>query len=362
LIKSSSSSMQIAKRLLFALVIGLAFGGIFILVESAQAPVFPWAAVRQAFVLLLLYIACMVAFTTLAFGLINRLHPAPALTPRLVVLAFAGFLISAVLSTWIGGHLIRFIYPGMDVLNIRQYLMVSLFTLTFGIPVFLYMAVRELWKNALEKVREKEVAQERLEKELLAARLQTLQAQTNPHFLFNTLNSIATLISTDPARAETTVERLAALFRYALDRHDGKKVFLAEEMRIVKDYLDIEKTRFGDRLKYQIFADPAVLRARVPPLLLQPLVENAVKHGVSKREEETCVEVLAEVGPTGLLRVRVRNQGPPPVPEQLRNGVGLANIRSRCRAMYGDCFGLSLRPAQAGWTEAELEIPLEDEK
>jgi LytS/YehU family sensor histidine kinase len=310
--------------------------------------------------LLLLYIACMVAFTSLAFGLIGRLHPAPALTPRLIVLAFFGFLISAVLSTWIGGRLIQFIYPGMDVLNIRQYLMVSLFTLTFGIPVFLYMAVRELWKSTLEKVREKEVAQERLEKELLAARLKALQAQTNPHFLFNTLNSIATLISTDPGRAEATVERLAALFRYALDQHDGQKVPLREEVQVVENYLAIEKTRFGDRLEYHLSIDPAALDCQVPPLLLQPLVENAVKHGVSKREEDTCVEVSVKAGPAGILRFLVRNRGPAPAPEELWRGVGLDNLRSRCRAVYGDAFRFSLRQLQPGWTQAELEIPLEE--
>ncbi len=226
--------------------------------------------------------------------------------------------------------------------------------------MFLYLAVRELWKKALERVREKELAEERLEKELLAARLQALQAQTNPHFLFNALNSIAALIATDPAQAEATVERLAGLFRYATDRHDGRSVRLAEEVAVVDDYLAIEKVRFGDRLQCRITVDPALLDCRVPPLLLQPMVENAVKHGVAVRECETVLEVTADVSLGEHRSDEGTQPGSGPGARNRVEGVGLQNLQSRCRALFGDRFRFSLIQASPGWTVAELEIPREE--
>jgi LytS/YehU family sensor histidine kinase len=195
--------------------------------------------------------------------------------------------------------------------------------------------VRELWKKALTRVREKEVAQERLEKELLAARLQALQAQTNPHFLFNALNSIAALITSDPKRAEATVERLASLFRYVTDRHDGCWVQLSEEIAVVEDYLAIEKVRFGDRLQWRVAVDPTLLGCRVPPLLLQPLVENAVKHGIGGLLEGGSIRLLAERSGS-LLRIRVENDADPDeTGTKEGTGIGLVNVRQRLAAAYG---------------------------
>lgn len=357
--KPSYPARVVIKRMIFALLGALLFGGSFILVNAVGIPNFPVGAVRQAFVLLVIYGICMVTLNALFFAAIERRQRRQDLSLGLILQALAAFLVSAVLTTWIGGHLVRFIYPDLDVLRPGQYLLVSFYTLLFGLPVFLYLVVRELWKKALERVREKELAQERLEKELLAARLQALQAQTNPHFLFNALNSIAALIATDPAQAEATVERLAGLFRYATDRHDGRSVALADEMAVVEDYLAIEKVRFGDRLHCRINADPSLLDYRIPPLLLQPMVENAVKHGVAAREDATTLEVLVEPASEEMVRVVVRNQGPPPASEAEWQGVGLSNLRSRCRALFGDRFRFSLTQETPGWTEAELLIPRE---
>ena len=358
--KSSRPSTVVLKRVGFALLGAFVFGAIFILINAVGTPNFPAAAYRQAFILLALYGISMAILNTLFFAGIERWGGDTNLSFRLILLALAAFLMSAVASTWIGGHLIRFFYPDINVLGLQQYLIVSFYSMLFGLPVFLYLAARELWKKALERVREKELAEERLEKELLAARLQALQAQTNPHFLFNALNSIAALIATDPAQAEATVERLAGLFRYATDRHDGRSVRLAEEVAVVDDYLAIEKVRFGDRLQCRITVDPELLDCRVPPLLLQPMVENAVKHGVAVRECETVLEVTADVSSENTVRMKVRNQGPAPAPETAWRGVGLQNLQSRCRTLFGDRFRFSLIQASPGWTVAELEIPREE--
>ncbi len=360
--KSSHPTRVIIKRMAFALFGALFFGGAFIMISAITSPSFSTEAVRRGFVLLGLYGICMVALNTLFFAIIERRQRTQDLSFGLIFQALLAFLTSAVLTTFIGGHLIRFFYPDVDVLGFGQYLLVSFYTMIFGLPVFLYMVVRELWKNALERVREKELTEERLEKELLAARLQALQAQTNPHFLFNALNSIAALIASDPAQAEATVERLAALFRYVTERHDGRWVPVEEEMAVIEDYLAIEKVRFGDRLNCRVFVDPSLLGYRVPPLLLQPLVENAVKHGVAAREDASTLEVLVEPADGDKVRMVVRNQGPPPVSEVDWRGVGLSNLSSRCRTLFGDRFRFRLSQGKPGWTEAELQIPREQAK
>jgi len=352
----------IIKRIAFALFGALLFGGAFILISAVTSPSFSTEGVRRGFVLLGIYGVCMVVLNTVFFAIIERRQRTQDLSFGLIFQALAAFLASAILTTFVGGHLIRFIYPDLNVLGFGQYLLVSFYTMIFGLPVFLYMVVRELWKNALERVREKELTQERLEKELLAARLQALQAQTNPHFLFNALNSIAALIASDPAQAEATVERLAALFRYVTERHDGRWVRIEEEMSIIEDYLAIEKVRFGDRLNCRVFVDPSLLGYRVPPLLLQPLVENAVKHGVAAREDASALEVTVEPADGDKMRMVVRNQGPAPAPEAQWRGIGLTNLRSRCRTLFGDRFRLSLSQEEPGWTKAELEIPSEQAK
>lgn len=163
-------------------------------------------------------------------------------------------------------------------------------------------------------------------------------------------------IASDPAGAEAAVERLAALFRYAMDGRDVRLASLADEMGAIEDYLAIEKIRFGERLQLQTDIDPLLTDARVPPLLLQPLVENAIKHGVAQREDQTRVEVKAEAAGEKL-RFTVRNQGMAPGPEELWRGIGLRNLQSRCRTLFGEDYSFRLYEPAAGWIQAELVIP-----
>jgi len=258
----------------------------------------------------------------------------------------------------LSGFVIRTVTPGFNLLQPRTYFATVLWVIFLGSPIFLYNVVKELWQEALKKVREKEVAQERLEKELLAAQLKNLQSQVNPHFFFNALNSIAALIAVNPRRAESMVEKLAGLFRYALDCNHTSSIRLAEELKIVEDYLAIEKVRFGDRMNYLIDAEPGVGELPVPPLLLQPLVENAVKHGISRTEADARVEVRVSSS-RGKVTMVVENDGPAP-PEQSRPGaMGIRNLQSRCQLLFGSRFQFSLSRLAGGKTRAELEIPLD---
>jgi sensor histidine kinase YesM len=335
---------------------GFVLGTIFFSLILLQYPHVPGREIRKGLVLLAIYVVTWSVLWQIVMPVIDRMKDRLPFA-RYIIFVFVVILLSALLVTWIAGHLILFIYPDFNVLRFTNYLTIASYSLLFGVPWVLYQVVRELWRNALQKVREKEVAGERLEKELLAARLQALQAQTNPHFLCNALNSIATLIAMDPASAENAVERLAGLFRYATDSHSGRFTPLADEIGVIEDYLAIEKIRFGERLNVQIAVDPSIEKCFIPPLLLQPLVENAIKHGVSQREEPTTIEITAKPSEGDQLRFIVRNQGAAPSPEESWTGVGLKNVQSRCRTLFGDTFRFRLTATSPGWVQAELVIP-----
>ena len=183
-----------------------------------------------------------------------------------------------------------------------------LLSIVFGLGAFSYATMRERLRQTEERLHEKEVAEERTRKLAAEARLRSLESRLHPHFLFNTLNSISALIAVDPARAEQVVGRLAALLRSSLDTTTRSLIPLEQELAIVQDYVDIERARFGDRLQGRVEV-PAELRdAQVPPLSVQSLVENAVKHGISPERGggEVCVSASAL---NGQLRIAVSDTG-----------------------------------------------------
>ncbi len=208
-----------------------------------------------------------------------------------------------------------------------------------------------LTRQALER--------ERLEKLRAEAELAALQARINPHFLFNTLNSLAALIPVDPAAAEAMTQRLAECFRYVLRASHGP-VALEDEIAFVEDYLALEKLRFGDRLTVRLEVDPAARAVRVPGLIVQPLVENALKHGLAPLERGGSVRVSV-VREDGRLLLRVEDDGRGLAGSAgLANGegTGLANVRERLRSAFGARATLELSSAPAGGAVALLAIPL----
>ncbi|HEY1434214.1 MAG TPA: two-component regulator propeller domain-containing protein, partial [Thermoanaerobaculia bacterium] len=202
-------------------------------------------------------------------------------------------------------------------------------------------------------------ARERLRTALVEAQLDALQFQLRPHFLFNTLNSILPLIGKDPERARQMVIRLGELLRLSLRSEDTPLVPLEEELAILDKYLEIEKVRFRDRLEIAFDVDPAVAAAKVPTFLLQPLAENAIKHGLARRggRGRICIAAHAEGGE---LVLAVRDNGPglkdeaPAAP-----GIGLANTRRRLEALYPGAHDLALAGLAEGGCEVRLRFPLE---
>jgi signal transduction histidine kinase len=192
------------------------------------------------------------------------------------------------------------------------------------------------------------------------AQLAALRAQLNPHFLFNSLNSIAQLIHVDPDRAEACVERLAELLRYVLKRAEKDFVPLAEELDVTGAYLDIERARFAERLQVETDIDQAALTALVPNFILQPLVENAVKHGLSRKVGPGRVRIEARAA-NDVLMLTVHDDGVGMTDATLgqiyERGVGLRNLRDRLERLYGPTHvpAISSRPGEG--TRVELRLP-----
>jgi LytS/YehU family sensor histidine kinase len=211
--------------------------------------------------------------------------------------------------------------------------------------------------DVYRRYREREVIASALEAQLARAQLSALRAQLHPHFLFNALNTISALIPRDPSAADRMIERLGELLRRSLDAEGAAEVPLEEELRFLDGYLEIERARFRDRLAVTTRVDPGTMRARVPSLILQPLVENAIRHGVAPRAAPGSVEIRAE-HEDGVLRLVVKDDGPgEPAPGGHTDGVGLANTRARLRRLYGASHRFQAGNAPGGGFEASVTIP-----
>lgn len=207
------------------------------------------------------------------------------------------------------------------------------------------------------RYREREMHAAKLEGQLARAHLHALEMQLQPHFLFNTLNSISELIHHDPDAAETMVAQLGDLLRMTMSGDGRQEVPLSRELALVGAYLEIERTRYQDRLSVKNQVEPDVLDAMVPTLLLQPLVENAVRHGLSPRVAPGTVTLAARrVGDRLRLTVRDDGRGLPP-PGERRERVGVGNTRSRLRQAYGEAHRFELADAPGGGTLVLIEIP-----
>jgi two-component system LytT family sensor kinase len=213
----------------------------------------------------------------------------------------------------------------------------------YWVVVGVYTALHFRRLYAAERVSAAELAgrSARLEAELTRAHLDALRSQLRPHFLFNTLNAIAVLTADDAEKARRMILRLGSLLRRSLDE-EHHEVSLEEELRFLDEYLDIQRARFGDRLSVTSAIDPSAATARVPVLLLQPLIENALEHGAPEDGGTTVITLsIARAGDT--VRVTIEDSGPgPPDVRDRRDGVGLRNTRERLRQLYGDRAVLTL--------------------
>jgi signal transduction histidine kinase len=202
--------------------------------------------------------------------------------------------------------------------------------------------------------------EEEMQKLAAEAELKALRAQVNPHFLFNALTTIGYLIETSPPRALSTLMRLTALLRGLL-RRDGEFTTLGREIDIVEHYLDIERERFEERLRVRLAVPPELRAAQIPSLVVQPLVENAIKHGVAPSIHGGEVEIVARREPGARLRITVRNTGAPlTLPDRAGEHLGLDNVERRLSGHYGTSAVLTLSADPRRGTVAEIELPLRE--
>jgi len=224
--------------------------------------------------------------------------------------------------------------------------------LTYWLVVGLYQSIH-FYQVALER----QTIAAQLETQLSHAELENLKSQLHPHFLFNSLHAIGVLMQEDVDAAGRLLVSLGDLLRMALERRENE-ITLQSELEFVGKYLEIEQTRFHDRLKVHMDVPPGLLEVYVPSLALQPLVENAIKHGISVDSAAGRLEIIAKLH-DGKVWLCVRDDGPGPAPgSRLRFGVGLTNVRSRLKQLYGDESSLELTGADGRGCEAIITIPL----
>jgi len=243
---------------------------------------------------------------------------------------------------------------GFDVVPNVAWLSVAAMVIVFPIIHGTEMALR-----FFRQVEEKEQQEEQLRALATEAELKALKAQINPHFLFNTLNTIAELIHADSERAEATVERLAGMFRYVLNGSERGLVPLEEELAFLEDYLEIERVRFGDRLRVTREITPEALILLVPSLVLQPLVENTVQHG---QGADGSVDLGIDIHIDGERAVIAISDQGPGMPARHSIGAspghGLYSVDQRLRKTYGEAYGLEIGANQPQGTIVALSIPV----
>ncbi len=317
--------------------------------SQALATQFLYGGLWFVFTPLILWLARTVPFRKRKWAAIFALH-------------FLLGVVVAVVQAWIYTFILslhRLLTEGVPLAFDAQFTRLASF-FDYGIHLYWLVVALDYVYEYYFIARRHELNTATLEAQLAGARLRALTMQVRPHFLFNTLNAISVLIGSEPETARRMVGHLAALLRHTLSVTDQREITLQREMEFLQNYLEIEKTRFSDRLSIDFRIAPETLGALVPAMILQPLVENSVKHGVSKIGGSGKIEVTAE-RLNGRLRLAVYNTGEGPTGPAMTGGIGLSNTRSRLRHLYGDDQEFTLRASGGGGVTAEITLPYHTE-
>ena len=284
----------------------------------------------------------------------------PHARPAMGWTAFVGTLAGISATGAVAGTLVVFalnLEPGMDFrwLLTRSVQLAIVLALLVGVIHAVVILLKERLHDVEATLRSREVEYERALKLATEARLTALEARIHPHFLFNTLNTISSLIPSAPARAERLVQRLASVLRFSLDSHEAGQVTLEQELTIVRDYLEIEQARFGPRLRYTLDVTPDLSAVRVPALSVQTLVENSVKYAAAANRDGGDIRVRV-TRQNGEVRVEVSDGGPGFELAQLPVGHGLDNLRGRLAALFGREEALQVQHRN-GRTTVSFQVP-----
>jgi two-component system LytT family sensor kinase len=270
---------------------------------------------------------------------------------RIFHLVFVFTILFAEGLRWVGIQL----YPtGTFALYMPDEKRLGVLLAIFTTTVFAVTLPLKIWNNTRNE--EKLESQQRL---LNEARLAALTRQINPHFLFNTLNSISSLVRIDPEQARRVIYKLSNILRRLLRKSDNLSP-LREELQFIDDYMGIELVRFGDKLQFEKEIDPATLDRLVPSMLLQPLVENSIKHGLSPKVEGGMIRVRSRLE-DGRLHLLVEDNGvgipEPKLATLFEQGIGISNVNERLKVLFGDDYRMWIDSRPGFGTQTEIEIP-----
>ena len=320
---------------------------------------FRWQQVLTQTLYGFVYAACIGAICTAILPRIAapvlRLRPAlkwVSLVSSIVAMAAAGCLAALCILVLLGATSREsFAHEYWQSLKLS-----TLITLVFGLSAFFHEVVMARLNKATLELKARDEAAEKLRQAATEARLSSLESRVQPHFLFNTLNSVLALIRENPAAAEKMVERLAALLRFSLDANQSRTVPLSLEAKIIRDYLEIEQARFGSRLRYSIHIPDSLANLQVPPMSLQTVVENSVKYAVSVRREGAAIALTAKLA-GGKVRIEVADDGPGFSSVDLKPGHGLELLEGRVEGLYQGAGSLEISSVPGGGASVTLVIP-----
>jgi two-component system, LytTR family, sensor histidine kinase AlgZ len=304
-------------------------------------------------------LAAVYAFVCLGVWYACRALPLTAAqVPRAVASHAFGALLTS--GTWVtGGRLAAAALGRLTGRGEVDALYAAQMPVLFAIGVLLYLLAAAIHYLVLALAASREAERRALELRALAreAELRALRAQIDPHFLFNSLNAVSALTTSDPAAARAMCLELSDFLRATLQVGARERIPLADELALVRSFLTVEKTRFGARLTVEERVEDAARACPVPPLLLQPLVENAVRHGIAHLVDGGAIRLAASVA-DGRLRLAVDNPADPERPRGRAAGVGLANVRARLQALYGPAARCETAERD-GRYRVEISLPLD---
>ena len=348
--------MQRARKLLLILAIWI-FTALFFAAQDVVSFQF-LGRKAEFFRSLAIYLTCALtwfAFTPLIVRVSRRFRLGEGHSGRHILAHVGASLVFSVVSMTV----FIVVTPHLVAMKPRPFLdrlhQMLLFDIHFDLLRYWGVVAVEHALRYARQARERELAASQLRAELAEAKLEVLKRQLHPHFLFNTLNSISMLMFENVTLANRMLLRLSELLRAGLTSDSPHEVSLERELAFLERYLDIERIRFGDRLTIDVHVDPATLGARVPNLLLQPLVENAIRYGVAAVDRASKVAISAERSGDEL-RLHVRDDGPG-LPRHPRRGVGLSNTEARLRQLYGNDQRLELITPSDGGLLVSIAIP-----
>lgn len=277
--------------------------------------------------------------------------PLRKLIPRVIL----GVISMAIILSAINIPLDKLMFPQLDI----SYRFSSLYGIlsNWSKYILVWALIYHLFQYYRRSL-ESEKQRYRLEARMKEAEYRQLKAQLNPHFLFNSLNSIRALVDENPQRARNAITHLSTLLRSSLKMGEKQWVSLEEELKTVNDYLSLEKIRFEDRLSFEIHAEPEVLNLNIPPMMLQTLVENGIKHGISKRKTGGVIRIQC-ARKKQFLYIEISNPGDfDPGKAAVSEGYGISNTRQRLQMLYGDSAIFTIHNSAEHEVVTTIQIPI----